>query len=397
MVDAATGGEAKNSGSSGRSSIHPCRQCSPYFLFTPHVDARQPDPQNPPVAERRFLVLVFSGIALLACVTWVHLRLTERDAARSAKPFSLDDLAISPPPAPPSKSADPDRAAAQAAARTRLMARVNQWATELDDSAAVARANLRTGSLQSDLHGRSNLQSGRLTQAVDDFDRALKANPSNLNAYRGRAAALARAGRMPEALHAYDDLVHRSPDTATDRFNYAVCLARMDRLSDAAEQLNRALELEPNFDRAVYNLAVITQQQGKLSETVALWQRFCNRQPSVASAWFNLAAAFTDLARFDDALESFQTAAKLQPDDPITLYNLAVTLRALGRDAEAESPLAAAVRIDPQDDTAAAELLDLHRRLAERGTDADRHTAAARRLEHRLAERNASQSDDATP
>jgi len=349
------------------------------------------------VAERRFLVLVFSGIALLAGVTWVHLRLTERDAARSAKPFSLDDLAISPPPAPLAKSADPDRTAVQAAARARLMARVSQWATELDDSAAVARANLRTGAVQSDLHGRSNLQSGRLTQAIDDFDRALKANPGNLNAYRGRAAALARAGRMPEALHAYDDLVHRSADTATDRFNYAVCLARMDRLSDAAEQLNRALELEPNFDRAVYNLAVITQQQGKLSETVALWQRFCNRQPSVASAWFNLASAFTDLARLDDALEAFQTAAKLQPDDPITLYNLAVTHRALGRDDEAEAPLAAAVRLDPQDDTAAAELLDLHRRLAERGTDADRHTAAARRLEHRLAERAARTPDDATP
>ncbi len=234
-------------------------------------------------------------------------------------------------------------------------------AEEIDDSVAVARANVRSSALAASLAGSEWLRLGRPERALEEFDRALRRAPDDRAALRGRALALARLDRVHEAVAAYERLVARPPDDAATRFNFGVLLCRAERFEAAADQFRRALALDPAHARALYNLASVCQQQGKLSEAVDCWTRFVELQPRVASAWFNRGIACLDLGQTESAAACFGKVVQLHPDDADAHFNLAAALAALERRGEAMAALERAHVLRPDDEMIRDALFELRR------------------------------------
>ncbi|HET8579351.1 MAG TPA: tetratricopeptide repeat protein [Methylomirabilota bacterium] len=106
-------------------------------------------------------------------------------------------------------------------------------------------------------------QRGNLAAADAEFRRALELRPGLADAHNNLGVGLARAGRLTEALEQFGRAAALEPDSADVRNNLGLALAQLGRLPEAEVQFEAAARLKPGFREAEANLARARQLQGK--------------------------------------------------------------------------------------------------------------------------------------
>lgn len=102
---------------------------------------------------------------------------------------------------------------------------------------------------------------GRLGEAESYFREALKGLDDPLTHYN-MGLLLALTGRLNEAVKEYEAALDRDPMHSDARTNLAAALARQGQLDRAAEELRRLLEYDPENAGARTNLGLVLLQQG---------------------------------------------------------------------------------------------------------------------------------------
>jgi tetratricopeptide (TPR) repeat protein len=143
-------------------------------------------------------------------------------------------------------------------------------------------------SVSSDVYVKQGLlweTSGDFTKAMESFDRALKADPSN-------AAALASIGRLhmrqknyPQASEFLAKAISLSPNEAALHNDYGMVRAELNDLPGATTAITKALAISPETTRYSNNLAKIRFAAGDAAGALAVLQKHNN--PAVAH--FNMA------------------------------------------------------------------------------------------------------------
>jgi Tfp pilus assembly protein PilF len=104
--------------------------------------------------------------------------------------------------------------------------------------------------------GLHRLHDGRLAEARDLFDDALRADPTNVDAAVNIGSALAAEGRNAEAVEQYRHVISEHPDAADAHYNLGNLLLRGGRPADAVAHYEAALGARPGLSSARANLAV---------------------------------------------------------------------------------------------------------------------------------------------
>ncbi len=86
---------------------------------------------------------------------------------------------------------------------------------------------------------------------------------------RNLAAVQFQAGRYPEAVEAYEKLVRADPDDGALRASLAGALGALGRYEEAMEQLNVSIRLAPLSPEAHHNRGVIHERQGNRDAAIA--------------------------------------------------------------------------------------------------------------------------------
>ncbi|RME45613.1 MAG: tetratricopeptide repeat protein, partial [Chloroflexi bacterium] len=115
---------------------------------------------------------------------------------------------------------------------------------------------------------RSAHVEGDLATAVDDYRRALAANPNHTRAQLGLAQALYEQGCLPEAIEAYERAYDLDKASAWDgvlaaRQDYAAQLKAQGNLAGAIEQYQRIWERVPEDPEIMAELHSLWRQQGE--------------------------------------------------------------------------------------------------------------------------------------
>jgi protein O-mannosyl-transferase len=111
---------------------------------------------------------------------------------------------------------------------------------------------------------------GRLPEAIDQFEAALRLNPNFAEAHSNLGMALAEVpGRLPEAIDQFEAALRLDPDFAIAHNNLGAVLANSPgRLPEAISQFETALRIKPDYPDARDNLAAALKLSGRLPETV---------------------------------------------------------------------------------------------------------------------------------
>lgn len=200
--------------------------------------------------------------------------------------------------------------------------------------------------------GLEALRSGRINEALGEFQAALRRNRDYLPSLISMADLLSSNDRFFEAYGALQHAVSVAPDSAEVRALLGRCLFRIGKLKDARENLQRALESNPDLTEPRLALAAIATQQGRYKDARHQIEEFLRRVPDSTAAKELFASICSDMKDYEAALAAY---AELRESDPSRIEiqkETARTLLAAGRYAEAEQAFRDIAEQRPQDDQA---------------------------------------------
>jgi tetratricopeptide (TPR) repeat protein len=194
------------------------------------------------------------------------------------------------------------------------------------------------------------LQTGNLMAAemalAPFFSRQLPASPDLLNI----AGTLRMTqGRLQEAADLFDLAVKAAPREPTFTFNLGLTLSRLGRNDEAETALRAALKVKPDLVSALFELSVLLHRTGRLDEAEKSFRRVLRLSADNAHAYLALAATLVDAGRPDEAEVAARRGLDAAADKRLKaqLYlQLAQALRRQRKDVEALTALDSAEACD---------------------------------------------------
>ena len=98
------------------------------------------------------------------------------------------------------------------------------------------------------LDGISHLNTGKPEKALEDFNRAIKIDPTRADGYLGRANSLNTLGKYSKALEDYHRVIEIEPDLANVYVNRAIAYSHLKEYKKAIADYEKCLELDPEID-----------------------------------------------------------------------------------------------------------------------------------------------------
>jgi tetratricopeptide (TPR) repeat protein len=173
------------------------------------------------------------------------------------------------------------------------------------------------------LEGRDRLSDGNGSEALAKFNAALKADPTNVDAYVGRGDLRETAGNYDGAIADYTRAIELLPLGA-----YAALVGRGDAMqakgaSDAAiADYDRAIDLCPTKGVAYNSRAIVKQAKGDYDGAIADYSLAIDLDPD-PSYYYNRGTANSAKRDWANALADFRQSRKLNSgdkDSPIMIW-----------------------------------------------------------------------------
>ena len=144
---------------------------------------------------------------------------------------------------------------------------------------------------------------GRLPEAIEHYQEAVRLKPDYASAHNNLGLALAGVGRLPEAIEHYRKAVRSNPDEASAHANLAMVLAGQQNFPEAIEHYRELLRLEPDFFDAYCNLGVALARIGRIPEAIECYEHALRINPLCVPAHYNLCLALCRSGKIDQAIE----------------------------------------------------------------------------------------------
>jgi len=211
------------------------------------------------------------------------------------------------------------------------------YAVQRNPDSWMARTNL----------GETLSEQGRLPEAMEQFEAALKIDPSFASAHYGRANVLSLEGRLPEAIDEYEAVLKLNPIYAAAHYDLGNAFVRAHRIQEAAEQFEKVLQINPRQADAHFALGNLLFDSNRFPEAIEQYEKSLQTDPNRAETHFALGNALLKTNQFPAAMEQYGQAAQLDPRNAEALSNLGVILARTGRFPAAMQEFEAALQIDP--------------------------------------------------
>jgi tetratricopeptide (TPR) repeat protein len=223
-------------------------------------------------------------------------------------------------------------AAALAALTVAAWRQVDYWR----DSEALwtrARSCTRDNWLALTNLGGLRAKTGRLKEAIADFEAALEIKPDLALTHNYLALALVERGEFEAAFTHYQKALDIDPDYAEAHNNFAFALGRAKNYKLSFQHFDDALRIRPDYAEAHNNYALTLQNAGQYNAAIEHFRKALDIWPADAEACNNLGGLLyvtgnRDAAKLDEAISYLQRALELKPNFTEARKNLAVVKQA---------------------------------------------------------------------
>ena len=165
--------------------------------------------------------------------------------------------------------------------------------------------------------GNALAATGRLPEAIAEYETALKIEPEHAEAHNNLGTVLIQTpGRLDDGIRHLVAALRIRPDYPEARNNFGGALLQMpDRAQEAAAQFEAALRLRPDYEEARSNLGnALARIPGRMPEAVAQYQAALRIDPGDAEAHYNLGTVLARMGRTEEAIAQLETALLIRPD-----------------------------------------------------------------------------------
>lgn len=193
--------------------------------------------------------------------------------------------------------------------------------------------------------------------AQESADKALLLNPNNPRAYAVRAWALDFQGNYLEAEAAVKRALELDPNSGFAHAIYAEILVdsvlsgsgAFDNLTKAAEESRVALSLEPNTIETRRARGYVLEATANYEEAIAEYQAAIAINENIPDLHLALGRNYRALGVYDKAVEEFTRANALNPADPTPDLLISRTYATIGEFAKAAQYAESSIKDAPAD------------------------------------------------
>jgi len=226
------------------------------------------------------------------------------------------------------------------------------WIETIAHRPQNARAYNNLGSVLSDR--------GRIPEAIENFETALRLEPNYTYAQMNLGAALGKIGRPQEAIPHFEAALRLEPHHPEARTNLGSALLVLGRNKEAVRQLEQAVAEFPHSAEAHAVFALALNARGEAAAAIRELEAALKINPGQLATRYNLATILLEHGRAQDAIPHLVQVIRLKPEFADAHYNLALALQRLGRVPEAIEHYEEALRLNPSFTDARQHLLQLH-------------------------------------
>jgi len=145
---------------------------------------------------------------------------------------------------------------------------------------------------------------GETKLALHDFTKALKLNPDNVDAYKGRAGIYLRNSEFAKALADFQKAERLESDCPATLYGIGTVCFRMNKLKEAANYMDKTIDLAPDYAEAYHNRGVIYSTKKDYRRALADFDQTIKLKPEYGAAYFNRGLVWSNMfnAQEDDNL-----------------------------------------------------------------------------------------------
>jgi Tfp pilus assembly protein PilF len=126
--------------------------------------------------------------------------------------------------------------------------------------------------------------------------------------------ALAESGRLEDAVREYQRVLREHPREATALADLGAVREQQGAVDEAMDRYAAALQIDPRLRAARNNLGVLLGRKGRLAEAIVQLEETVRRHPDFVEAHYNLALALRLARRPDEARRELRAVLALDPD-----------------------------------------------------------------------------------
>lgn len=160
--------------------------------------------------------------------------------------------------------------------------------------------------------GLLQMQAGKLDDAVESFEKAMKINPADPRAPMLRGVASARRGKHDEALRFYEQALSIDPASVEAYQSRGISLMKLNRLPLALEDFNKVISLNPKFEEGYVKRGLVHGRLGAFEESIEDNTKAIALNPSNHLTYNNRAAGYTALGKREEAAKDLVTSQELE-------------------------------------------------------------------------------------
>jgi len=195
--------------------------------------------------------------------------------------------------------------------------------------------------------GRVLARGERHGDAAEHFRKALAIDPHNEEALLELGRSLVAGCRMDEAIEYFEQAVQLRPESAAAQEALAIAYREDGREEEAEEGFRRAVAFDPLRAASHFHLGCILAPRDPAA-AAECFERVVQLDPEACQAVVQLAILRRQAGQFEAAADLLRRAATLQPNDPQRHNFLGVVLLEQGLAAEAMECFDEALRLQPE-------------------------------------------------
>jgi tetratricopeptide (TPR) repeat protein len=157
---------------------------------------------------------------------------------------------------------------------------------------------------------------GSDSEAIKDYDEAIRLNPYYADAYNNRGTSKAHLGSDSEAIKDYNEAIRLNPYYADTYNNRGNSKADLGSYSEAIKDYDEAIRLNPDFAEAYYNRGNSKARLGSYSEAIKDYDESIRLTPDYAKAFDYRSKSYRQLAEEEiDVARKTELIAKAEDDE----------------------------------------------------------------------------------
>lgn len=171
----------------------------------------------------------------------------------------------------------------------------------------------------------------RVREALNAYDRALKIDTKNAQAWQGRGLTQAMGGLHNEALQSFERALQLDRTLTTSWSGKGTALSILRKHREALDAFEQALLLEPDNAFAWNGKGAALSAIGQPEMALNAFEQALHYDQYMAQAWSNKGLVLRQLKRYKEAQRAFEQALSLDRDVPAYWNGKGLVLYEMGR------------------------------------------------------------------